>query len=414
MNQELNQIEDMLADESFLKYCAGDEDEKRVWQKKISENPSLEGQIQQAKKIVELVKAELTDIPAEMEKFMQLHKQKHALKEQGNERQPNVINMQARPKKWIWTAAAAAIVILLVGGYLLRQPGDLKEIAAAKNKIIPLENDAAPGGNKAVLTLSDGSQIILDSANDGMIAKQGNVKVIKLNTGQLAYTDQGISSKEMQYNTITTPKGGQYKIVLSDGTETWLNAASSIRYPVAFTGSTREVEVSGEVYFEVTKNAKQPFIVRKMNGDATIQVLGTHFNVNAYDDENEIKVTLLEGSVKVKSETGSQPSEAVIKPGQQAILTHDSRLTTLNSVDLDEVMAWKNGKFDFGEKANIEDIMRQLARWYDVEVEYKGKITQQFWGSISRNVNASQVFKILEATGGATFKIEGKKVIVMP
>ncbi|MBP6023862.1 FecR family protein [Ferruginibacter sp.] len=409
MDQEPNQIEDLLTNESFLKYCAGDETQKMFWEKQLEENPVQYQQAMQAKKMYELIKAELTDIPFETENFRQLVKQQVEITRAVNIKEPVIVQMPVRRKKWM-LPAAAAIALLIISGYLLFRQEKSKEIAEAKNKKELLINDAKPGGNKAVLTLADGSQIILDSAKDGMITEQGNVKVIKLNNGQLAYNNSGVQFKEIQYNMISTPKGGQYKIILSDGSEVWLNAASAIRYPAAFAGDQREVEISGEVYFEVAKNDKQPFIVKKMNDEATIKVLGTHFNVNAYDDESDMKVTLLEGSVKVAKGN----NQNVLKPGQQAVLTSDSRLTTLNSVDLDEVMAWKNGKFDFGEKANIEDIMRQLARWYDLEVEYKGRVTQQFWGSISRNVNASQVFKMLEATGGVTFKMEGKKVIVMP
>ncbi|MDH7464143.1 FecR family protein [Chitinophagaceae bacterium 26-R-25] len=311
--------------------------------------------------------------------------------------------------------AVAASVALIVGlGLYSLLPGGKPHVTAVFPEAKKTKNDAMPGGNKAVLTLADGSQIILDSAKDGIITKQGNVKVIKLNNGQIVYNGSSNQATEVQYNTINTPKGGQYKIILSDGTEAWLNAASAIRYPTAFSGTSREVEISGEVYFEVTKNKHQPFTVKKMNDASTIQVLGTHFNVNAYDDETEIRVTLLEGKVKVAKGN----DQNILKPGQQARIINspsgDGTIKVLNNVDLDEIMAWKNGKFDFGEKASIEDIMLQMARWYNIEVEYKGKVTQHFCGTISRNVNASQVFKMLEATGGVKFKMEGNKVIVRP
>lgn len=321
-----------------------------------------------------------------------------------------VISMR---RNYFYRIAAAAVVVLAIGTgvYYLTKDSSPKQLAQ-NNPAAPVKADVAPGGNKAVLTLADGSQIILDSAKEGTITEQGTVKVIKLNNGQIAYNGGVNARGEMQYNTISTPRGGQYKVILSDGTEVWLNAASSIRYPTAFAGTTRNVEIAGEVYFEVAKDKTRPFVVKKTNDAATIQVLGTHFNVNAYDDEADMKVTLLEGSVKVAK--GS--SENILKPGQQAILrqTAGNGINVINDVDVEEVMAWKNGRFDFGEKANIEDIMRQLARWYDVDVEYRGKVTQQFWGSVPRDVNAGEVFKKLEATGGVHFKIEGKKVIVMP
>jgi len=307
-------------------------------------------------------------------------------------------------------------------------------------------NDVQPGGNKAILTLGNGATIILDSAHNGALAQQGNTQVVKTNDGQLLYnqttknsgnpltTDPADSrhpdkfgNSPLTYNTLSTPRGGQYQLVLPDGSTVWLNAASSIRFPTAFTGNERNVEITGEAYFEVKKNAAMPFTV-KMNNGASVQVLGTHFNINAYDDESSSKVTLLEGSVKVgnrQSAIGNEEKakdknyEVILKPGEQAIVvaspltTDHSPLTINHSPDIEEVMAWKNGAFQFN-GSTIETVMRQVSRWYDVEVEYKGNISLHFAGTISRNVNISQVLEMLEKAGGIKTTLKGNKVIVMP
>jgi len=308
---------------------------------------------------------------------------------------------------WKWMAAAAVILILSTGSLYLMN----KESANAKDKtfatVFEAENDIIPGSDKAILTLADGSTIILDSTANGAITTQGNVTIINME-GQLAYSNDNAISKEVMYNTITTPRGGQYKLLLADGTKVWLNAASSLKFPNAFEGSERRVELNGEGYFEVMHNAKQPFWVDSRKG--SIQVLGTHFNINAYDDETTINTTLLEGSIKVLSESYS----VILKPGQQSVLNRRGEINVKNEVDLDEVLAWKNGKFQFGEAMNIEMIMRQLARWYNIEVEYKTKLTGHIGGSISRNVNVSKVLEMIEMTGAVKFKINGRKVIVMP
>jgi ferric-dicitrate binding protein FerR (iron transport regulator) len=282
-----------------------------------------------------------------------------------------------------------------------------------------LKNDVLPGGNKAVLTLGNGATIILDSAHTGALAQQGNTQVVKLNNGQLLYNHTAkngensltIDHSPLTYNTLSTPRGGQYQLVLPDGSTVWLNAASSIRFPTAFTGNERNVEITGEAYFEVKKNAAMPFTV-KMNNGASVQVLGTHFNINAYDDEETIKTTLLEGSVKITKDAAL----AIIRPGEQATLSHKSQTSQnipVQKVDVEEVMAWKNGAFQFG-GATIETVMRQISRWYDVEVEYKGNISLHFAGTISRNVNISQVLEMLEKAGGIKTTIKGNKVIVTP
>jgi ferric-dicitrate binding protein FerR (iron transport regulator) len=278
-----------------------------------------------------------------------------------------------------------------------------------------LKEDITPGGNKAVLTLVDGSTIILDSASNGILSQQGNVKVQKLESGLLAYTINGspvTENEEAFFNTISTPRGGQYQVTLADGTKVWLNAASSIRFPVVFTGAERKVEITGEAYFEVAKNAAMPFKVKAAGSE--VEVLGTHFNVNAYYDEAAVKTTLLEGLVKVSgpaSTAGQSPR--FLQPGQQSAVNREGKISILNNADTEEAVAWKDGRFQF-KSADLKSILRQIARWYDVEVEYKGNANLHFTGQLTRNDNVSKVFEKLALTGEVHFRIEGKKIIVSP
>lgn len=278
-----------------------------------------------------------------------------------------------------------------------------------------------PGGNKAILTLANGQHIVLDTAGNTTLAQQGATKIIKLNNGQLAYQDaaNAVAGSATLYNTIATPSGGQYEIILPDGSHVWLNAASSLRFPAAFTGGERKVQLTGEAYFEVAKNAAMPFRVytadRQHQEHGMVEVLGTHFNVNAYEDEPSVKTTLLEGKVKVAAL--SVPNAPVtLSPGKQAAFAYGvgrASQIAVNSVDADEVIAWKNGLFNFND-ADIRTVMRQLARWYDVEVVYEGSLSNEvFEGEIPRNSTLTEVFKILELSA-VHFKVEGRKVTVMP
>jgi transmembrane sensor len=331
----------------------------------------------------------------------------------------NIITAAQRQQKarvvqlWKRVAVAAAIVVLAgAGTYLLMNRKAENTTAGTSNNV---RQDVMPGGNKAVLTLADGSAIVLDSARNGSIAQQGNANVIKQEDGQLIYRQgENAGEKPLAYNTLATPRGGQYQLVLPDGSKVWLNAASSIRYPVAFTGDTREVEMEGEGYFEITRNAAKPFHVKTKTQD--VEVLGTHFNVNDYNDEASTKTTLLEGSVKV-NQLANKNREVILKPGEQAIgdcrlPVADCRLTIDHSPNIDQVMSWKNGQFYFS-NADIESIMRQMARWYDVQVEYKVHPADKYTVSLSRNVPVSKLLSYLELSGGVKFKIDGRKIIVM-
>jgi ferric-dicitrate binding protein FerR (iron transport regulator) len=301
-----------------------------------------------------------------------------------------------------WAAAAVFILVLSAGTYyLFNRPARLP----ATTGIAAEKNDVAPGGDKAVLTLANGSTITLDSAHNGALAQQGNATVVKKNNGQLAYNTQNEKPTEVLYNTLTTPRGGQYQLVLPDGSKVWLNAASSIRYPTAFAGKERKIEITGEAYFEVAKNTGIPFIV-KTNG-MEVKVLGTHFNVNAYDDEAVIKTTLLEGVVEVTKDAAT----ALLKPGQQSQLTKLGKINVMDNADVEEAVAWKEGNFYFKD-ADIQAIMRQVARWYDVEIVYEGRIPEgHFVGRPSRSLTAAQMLKIVEYSG-VKIRIEGKKIIV--
>lgn len=321
---------------------------------------------------------------------------------------PHTVPLQ--PSKWLRYAAVAAILVLVLAGtwFFIFNHRPAKEMTQAETPPIPYKNDKAPGGNKAVLTLANGTTITLDSAHTGMISQQGNATVIKREDGQLAYSTRSRQVTEILYNTMTTPRGGQYQLALEDGTKVWLNAASSITFPTAFTGHERRVTITGEAYFEVAHNTAMPFIVKTAGQE--VRVLGTYFNINAYSDEKEIKTTLLEGSVRVShlSET------ALLKPGQQASVANSTATITVQETDVHAAVAWKNGFFSFHD-GDVTDIMRQLARWYDVDVKYEGSVTHQvFTGKIDRSLTLAEVLKILERTK-VHFKIEeDKRIIILP
>jgi transmembrane sensor len=327
-----------------------------------------------------------------------------------------IINTPVIGKRAVWPRIAAAVVIILLlsaVGYSIFTNHFIKQVAKTEIQK-PFKNDVAPGGNKAILTLANGTQIILDSAANGALTQQGNTKIIKLDSGRLSYNTLNAKPGEVLYNTVSTPRGGQYQVVLADGSKVWLNAASSLRFPASFTGKERDVTLTGEGYFEVAHNATKPFKVL-VNG-AEIEVLGTHFNINAYSDEAALKTTLLEGSVKV----GKGLVSKTIRPGEQAqIENHDNSLNPkirVQSADVDAAVAWKNGRFIFHGN-DIRSVMRQLARWYDVEVSYQGNVTdEEFVGVIdrSRYENISEILDMLEKTRTLSFAISGHNVTVMP
>ncbi|MHA4810055.1 FecR family protein [Flavitalea flava] len=307
-----------------------------------------------------------------------------------------------------WWTAAAVLLAGVTAIWLFERPLSGKP-AMANQQSIP--NDRAPGRNVAMLRLGDGTTITLDSAQNGILAQQGNSKVTKLSDGRLAYKTLDEKPTASVANTLSTPRGGQYRLVLPDGSEVWLNAASSITYPTVFTGGERKVTISGEAYFEITSMASMPFrvIVHAPAGEQTVDVLGTHFDIKAYDDETNVTTTLLEGSVRI---TG-KGATTFLQPGQQGQLRSDGLIHLDPHADTESAIAWKNGLFHF-EQGDIRDVMRQIARWYDVEVVFEGKIPEErFDGDIPRNSKLTEVFKILQFSN-VHFKVEDRKVTVTP
>ncbi len=305
-----------------------------------------------------------------------------------------------------FVAAASIIGLVILGSYYWFGNKPANEISKTEVKKPVYKNDLPRGGNKALLTLADGSVIVLDDAKNGALTQQGNAKIIKLD-GRVNYNSTNASTNEIVYNSISTPKGGQYQIVLPDGSEVWLNSTSSIRFPTAFSGKNRTVEITGEAYFEIAKNKSMPFIVKVNN--AEIQVLGTHFNVMAYNDESMLNTTLLEGSVKFIKENVTK----ILTPGQQSQLSNDGHVNVVSNVDVNKVIAWKNGMFNY-QGADIGTVLRQISRWYDVEIVYTKKVDDLFYAEIPRNTQLSDLLKALELTGKVHFEVEGKKIIVMP
>ncbi len=310
-----------------------------------------------------------------------------------------------------WFRVAAAVIIIIAGtGMWIRYsrsvPGPA--IAAKQSQPIP------PGRQGAILTLADGKQLTLDSLRNGVIARQNGSQATVVD-GQLSYHPITTAVETITYNTITTPRGRQYQLVLPDGTKVWLNAASQITFPTAFNGAERKVSISGEAYFEVARNAEKPFKISA--GGIDVDVLGTSLNITAYNDENAIKATLVEGSIKVSSAISSQDSKAhpglILKPGQQAVMSDHLQLN--EKADIEQVIAWKNGLFDFdstGIGTDIVTVMRQLSRWYDIDVRYEGKVPNiKVSGKMDKGLNLDEIFEFLTKMH-VKYKLSGRTVIV--
>jgi transmembrane sensor len=308
-----------------------------------------------------------------------------------------------------WWAAAAAILLFLAGLALFTWLRSHTEKSLSNPQILV---DIAPGGKKATLTLAGGQKILLDSAANGLLAEQGHTRIDKSAEGRLAY-NAGVATGPMIYNTLSTPLGGFYQLRLPDGSKVWLNAASSISYPVAFRGQDRSVSVSGEAYFAVVSDRSMPFVVHTPR--SAITVLGTEFNVNSYPDEQEIRTTLISGAVKVSTSTKDEPTaEKILYPGQQSVFDPLTGTLVVGEANVQQAIAWKNGQFEFGH-AGLAVIMRQISRWYDVDIAYETHQydTLSFGGGISRNLDLSNVLRLLE-TNGVHFKIVAKKIIIIP
>ena len=319
-----------------------------------------------------------------------------------NEEQPNTAPAVSRVhfiRRWRWVAAASVLLVLAAGAYWLFNRHETTSIAEKPA-------DVQPGRNGALLTLADGSQVSLDTISNSTIALQGGAKAVVIN-GALIYEQN--NGREVVYNTMNTPKGRQYQLTLSDNTKVWLNASSSIRFPTVFTGKERVVEITGEAYFEVAENRNMPFRVNADNR-SEVEVLGTHFNVNAYKDEATVNTTLLEGAVRVRRSS----SEAVtLKPGQQAIVAGNIKVD--DAVDIEKVMAWKNGLFNF-EGASLQEVMKQLERWYEIEVVFEGKVPDiQFGGMLSKGLTLNQLLDVLQSLEGKdlNFRLDKGRTLVI-
>lgn len=306
--------------------------------------------------------------------------------------------IQKRNPWRLWAVAASVTGLLLVAGYIFF---NRQNKPAAKTTTAAVQHDVpAPATSKAVIKLANGQTVSLDSINSGLLAGQGNVHVIKNADGQIVYKG---AATETVYNTLVNPRGGTVvSLVLQDGSKVWLNSESSLRYPVAFTGAERKVEITGEAYFEVAKDPAKKFIVTGQG--VQTEVLGTHFNINTYTDEEQVRVTLIEGSVRVANGAGN----VKLKPGEQAAITHDSRFS-IAEVDTDRIIAWTTGSFYFDEE-DLSTVMRQLARWYDVDVSFSGIMPQDHYSGIfSRQLTLSKVLTVLKMAG-VKYTIDGKKL----
>lgn len=404
------EIENLLKQESFLNYCfKRNDDDVRYWEKWLMENPNHTLEIESIKRMLILVAEESRnavkqDHLSELEERIAKSKSPEVFKKPIS--WPRIEKQSPVQIAWpVWRriAVAASIVLCLsLGGYFLLPEHEFQFTHSHKN-------DIAPGGNKAVLTLSNGQKISLTGAKNGQLALQGNMVITKKENGEVAYNDAKslTTSSKVVFNTMTTPRGGQYQLTLSDGTHVWLNAASSIRYPSSFIAGDREVEITGEAYFEVAHNPNKPF--RVISGDQAVVVLGTHFNINAYHDEADTKTTLLEGKVKVTK----NDQQIYLKPGEQALNSNKNASVVIKeNVNTAIETAWKNGDFIYHNE-DLVTIMRQLSRWYNVEVSFTDNVGKlRFGGMVSRSQPISAVLNIMETTGKIHFNIEGRRITV--
>ncbi|MGY3054222.1 transmembrane sensor [Pedobacter sp. UYEF25] len=324
----------------------------------------------------------------------------------------NVVSLQTTPKFYQrnWVKIAAAAMLLLTSSLLFLQrekiftdKGDVLLAIKKKKEVI------LPGSRKAILTMTNGHSIALNEVARGVLAKTNAGNIVKTNTGEIIYNNlkNFADAKDLVYNTLSTPKGGEYQLVLPDGTKVWLNSASSITYPTAFTKKERRVKLTGEAYFEVAKNKDIPFYVNVH--DTQIRVLGTHFNITAYDDDDETTTTLIEGSVQVTKYN----KQSVIKPGQKAVTNKTSDQIVVSHANIEDAVAWKNGYFVFDDN-DVSGVMKKIARWYDVTVVYRSDVSnQKFGGTFYRSKSITELLQYLQKIGKVRFTIEGRRIIVM-
>lgn len=325
----------------------------------------------------------------------------------------SITRKEVRKAKPLWTkilSVAAVLLAILSIGILIRQTSQHSVVQPSST--VTTKKDLAPGGNKAILKLADGREIILDGRDTGILAREGGTQISTTADGMIIYdaskTTGGRNAEiaQSRINTLITPEGGQYMLILPDNSKVWLNSGSSLSYPSVFNEAYRQVELKGEAYFEIAKDKQHPFKVKV--GAAEVSVLGTHFNVMSYQNENSTQISLAEGSVQVEIGLNKQ----LLKPGQQALIMAGAEKITLRNIDLEEATSWKNGSFQF-DNTPIDQVMRQIARWYAVDVIYEGtKPKFSFTGMISRDNNVSKILKMIEETGGIDFEIRDKEIIV--
>jgi transmembrane sensor len=391
----------LLQDEQFLSYCfQRDMEAINYWDKKLQENPENRDEILELKKLVVLMAFETSQQSFEV--------QKNALQK----RIAKSANFKKRSNHaWYWSAAAAVLLIVSVGiGYMIQE-----KVAAdfTKTQLSAIK----PGGNSAILKLANGTEVDLNKLQDGTVLKQENLIVTKTKDGMIKYqADASAAAKSRDYNTIITPNGGTYQIVLPDGTRVWLNAKSELKYPLSFSGADRKVTLLGEAYFEVATMKNKPFLVQ--SNQQTIEVIGTHFNVNAYKDEPLVKTALLQGKIKVS--ISNQPgSDKILHPGQMAVWNPKETSISVQETDTDLAIAWKNGLFYFKD-ADLTTILRSFSRWYNIDIVATGNISDRTYsGKLYRNVNAYQALQVLKLLG-LDFSLEKNhaqqplKIIIKP
>lgn len=410
MNYTQYEAEDFLTDDSFLNYCAGSNDtDVRFWKDWQTLNPHKKKVFEEAVSLYGVLNggwkmAELEDnfkvFEARLSKHVQGDVQHHL---PGKEKPISTIR--------IWYAATAAVVLITLSTWLYHTVPHPEFISGSGH----YTGDIKPGHNTATLTFSDGRIMQLSDAKTGVIVGADHLKYNDGSTVEQGDSESRTGSPPIL--TATTPRGGTYQVTLPDGTKVWLNAASSLEFPAQFTGKERRVKLVGEGYFEVAKHKMRPFLVESKNQQ--VEVLGTHFNINAYPDEKDTKTTLLEGSVAVRrkkaltqgSNPGIDQADVVLKPNQQATLRGNDQIS-VSAADIEEALSWKNGYFRFNNEP-IQSVMQKISRWYNIEVRYEGKIPAEgMYGTISRFKNISEVLKMLEQTKGLHFEIEERRIIV--
>lgn len=383
---------EFLHDEEFVAWVKYPTAERNAyWEKVLATYPQKESQAQKAREMILL----LNSVP-----------QPPAAESRARVWENIAAGMTAtrvrRISPWRFATVAASVLVLVSAGLFLYRQSMQKPAAP----LAAATHDVPPGKNAAVLTLANGQQLLLDDSADGLLAKEGGTNIRKTANGQLIYEGEGNKGETVHINRIDIPRGGQYQLTLPDGTKVWLNAATSLQYPSSFTGKDRTVQLNGEAYFEVAQNAGMPF--RVTSAGQTVEVLGTRFNINCYEEEDAARTTLIDGRVRL---TNDRQISRILSPGEQCTVLPSGKMN-IRSADLEEVMAWKEGYFIWN-KEPLESIMRKLARWYNIEPVYEKPLPATVLsGIVSRSKNLSEVLEVMEMTGTVHFRIEDRKVVI--